>query len=76
MDFEVKPQHIRAARGWLHWSAEDLANNAGVRMNTIARIERGLNSPRDDTLAKIKAAFLTAGVDLLPDGIRDLSKNR
>jgi transcriptional regulator with XRE-family HTH domain len=73
LNFEVKPQHIRAARGWLHWSAEELANKSGVRMNTIARIERGLNAPREETIANITKAFLEAGIELLPDGIRDLS---
>ena len=44
-------------------------------MNTIARIERGLNEPKEDTLDKITKAFLEAGIELLPDGIRHRSKN-
>ena len=68
---------IRAARGALGWSAEDLAQRSGVVRRTIIRIEAtdGVPQGRVSTLMDIKAALEAAGIEFIgsPDdrpGIR------
>lgn len=35
------PEHLRAARGFLDWSRDELALRSAVSRNTIARFEKG-----------------------------------
>ena len=51
---------IILARRALNWSQSELASRAGLRVETINRIERGKNTPDISTLRKIDKA-LTAG---------------
>ncbi len=44
-------------------SQSDLARRAGVRQETINRLEKGKNSPDTATIAKITKALRAAGVD-------------
>lgn len=61
---------LRAARAWLNWSREDLAEKAGVVANTIAAIEKGDGSsePNARTMAKIVSAIEAAGVEFTDEG--------
>ena len=34
------PEHLRAARGFLNWSRDELASRSAVSRNTIARFEK------------------------------------
>ena len=43
------------------WTQAELANRAGVRQETISRIETGKHSPGLKTMAKIDRAFKKAG---------------
>ena len=68
---------IRAARGALHWSADDLAVQSGVASRTIVRLEQhdGLPPSRSSTLMDLRRAFEAAGIEFIggPDdapGIR------
>jgi transcriptional regulator with XRE-family HTH domain len=58
-------EQIRAARALLDWSQSDLADHAGLSQTGIARIENGTNQPNTSTLEKIRAAFLSAGIEFL-----------
>ena len=53
---------LRAARGALGWSQTELGRRAGVTQRAIYRIEIAAVQPRDDTRARIDAAFKLAGV--------------
>lgn len=70
-------QQIKAARGALGWSVQDLAARAGVGSATISRYELAEAVPksRKDNLEKIRSTFESAGIEFIgaPDdrpGIR------
>ena len=62
-------EQIRAARGLLRWSAEELSRRAGVHVSTIQRLERK-NSPTNGTvltIRKIQQAFEDSGITFFED---------
>jgi hypothetical protein len=68
---------IRAARGALRWSADDLAANSGVASRTIVRLEQhdGVPPSRSSTLMDIQRTLEAGGIEFIgsPDdgpGIR------
>lgn len=67
----LTPGQVRAARGFLGWSAEQLADKAGVSFSTVRRVEapteRGV---REQSLAAIRKALERAGIVFAagPDG--------
>lgn len=70
-------RQIKAARGALGWSVQDLAERTGVGTATISRYELADAVPksRKDNLDKIRMAFEAAGIEFVgsPDdrpGIR------
>ncbi len=68
----LTPEHIRAARALLHWSARELAERSGVHITTIQRMERS-NGPlkgSTESLRKIESAFRIARVEFLQDDDR------
>jgi hypothetical protein len=77
----TSPQ-IRAARGLLRWSAEDLAREAALGLATIRRAE-GVENETSMTLANdlaVRRAFEGAGVEFIDEngggpGVR-LAKRR
>ncbi len=56
---------IKAARALLGWSQEALARAADLSLPAINNIERGLTSPRKETLNAIENALNSAGVDFI-----------
>ena len=65
----LSPQQSRAARGWLGWSQDELAQQANVALRTVASFERGEQIPRPNNLHAIKRVFEGAGVRLLFDDL-------
>lgn len=64
----VTAWQVRAARGCLEWSANQLAEKAGVSVSTVRRVEtQGEHSVREEGLAAIKLALETAGVEFGTD---------
>lgn len=53
--------HLRMARAALGWTLRDLANKAGVNLNTISRYEAG-GAMLSNTLEKIEAVLRGEGV--------------
>ena len=53
--------HLRMARAALDWTLKDLADKAGVNLNTISRYEAG-GSMLSDTLEKIEAVLRREGI--------------
>lgn len=52
-------QKIAALRQAKGWSQELLAENAGINLRTLQRIENGHSSPRGDTLRRLSKALET-----------------
>jgi transcriptional regulator with XRE-family HTH domain len=63
----ITPNQIRAARGLLDWSQQDLAERAGVSKDSVKNIESGQTSPQMQTLARIKSAFEGVGIAFIED---------
>lgn len=60
---------MRAARGLLRWSADDLAKASKVSIATIRRAEATDDAPKttDANLAAIRTALEAAGVEFIND---------
>jgi transcriptional regulator with XRE-family HTH domain len=64
----ITPRQIRAARGLLNWSQQELADSAIISLNALARLERGAVDPRTSTLSAVEKALTDAGIEFLPEG--------
>ncbi len=64
----ISSGQCRAARGFLQWSRDDLADRADVAVRTIVDFEREERSPISNTLRAIRAAFEAAGMRFDDDG--------
>jgi transcriptional regulator with XRE-family HTH domain len=64
----VNAEQIRAARGWLGLSQEDLARRSGVAKRTIARFEKSLSVPYDRTLRDLQDCLETMGIEFIFEG--------
>ncbi|NTE91052.1 helix-turn-helix domain-containing protein [Agrobacterium tumefaciens] len=67
------------ARAALGWGTRDLARNANVSPDTVARFERGENL-KSTTVAALRAAFEAQGLEFIPEngggpGVRFARKN-
>ncbi|WP_188261996.1 helix-turn-helix domain-containing protein [Azospirillum tabaci] len=63
-------RQMKAARALIGWEQKDLAEAAGVAINTIRRMEAG-DGPikaNAETLRKVERAFIEAGLELLNHG--------
>ena len=65
----VSGAQIRAGRGLLDWSTQQLAQRAGVGWSTVKRFEDVDQIPnsRSDTLSKIQEALEAAGIEFIGD---------
>jgi transcriptional regulator with XRE-family HTH domain len=57
---------IRGARGFVGWSARELAEAAGLGLSTIQRVESG-GSITGANMSAIRAALESAGVEFIPE---------
>jgi len=55
-------RRIVVARNRAGWSQAELARRAGVRKETIHRIEAAKNNPDESTFTKIEKAFAAKGI--------------
>jgi predicted transcriptional regulator len=67
----ISGAHIRAARGLLGWSSQELAAVSGVGWSTIKRFEEsgGIPPSRSGTLERVKLALEAAGIEFIGDPI-------
>ncbi len=63
----ITSDQIRAARALLKWSAEDLANKAGVGIATVRRFEldKGVPSGQVRILGALKATLEAGGIEFI-----------
>jgi len=66
----VNAEQIRAARGWLNLSQDELAQRSGVAKRTIARIEQDLSIPYDRTLRDLQSSLEEMGIEFLFEGTK------
>ncbi|WP_096700829.1 helix-turn-helix domain-containing protein [Magnetospirillum sp. 15-1] len=62
----ISARQIRAARALLGWSQQDLADRAIISVNALRRLEGEQVDPRLSTIAAVKTALESAGIDFLP----------
>jgi hypothetical protein len=69
-DRDLTSEHVRAARALLRWEQKRLAEESGISLPTIGRLEMqpGVLSAYADTTSAIKAALERAGIVFLNDG--------
>lgn len=61
----LTPRQCRAARAFLSWSQERLAEQAGVTWRTVQEFEGAARAPRKATLRSLALALQDGGVILL-----------
>jgi len=61
----LSPREARAARAFLGWARQKLADRAIVSLNSVIRFEQGIVDPRASTINAIRRAFEKAGVEFL-----------
>ncbi|WP_306006380.1 helix-turn-helix domain-containing protein [Aquicoccus porphyridii] len=63
----MTPEQCRAARAMLAMSQGDLAGVTGVAKRTIAGFEMGQSFPYSRTIAALRAALESAGVEFIAE---------
>lgn len=63
------PQQCRAARAWVGWTQDELAERANVAVTTVANFERGVRIPFRNNLKALEAAFVGYGVQFVNGGL-------
>ena len=76
----TQPAQVRAGRGLLGWSRDQLVAASGVPKRTLVRFEDEEVSPRLPTLTAIRTALEAAGVEFIEEngggpGVRLRSAN-
>ena len=61
----LTPEQSRAARGWLDWTQQDLAERASVSLSTVRDFEKGRRTPIANNLEALRRAIDAAGVQLV-----------
>ena len=70
MNVTITGKQITAARSLAGWTAAELAERAGLSRDGIMKIEADDVQPREGTLADIRAAFASAGIEFIDRGVR------
>ncbi|MDF2809901.1 MAG: hypothetical protein K0S56_932 [Microvirga sp.] len=65
----ISGAQIRMARGYLRWSAKELADKAGVAESTIKRMEAedGFPTARGGNIEAVHKALVAAGITFIPE---------
>lgn len=63
----ITPEQSRAARGWLDWSQEELANRANVSLSTVRDFEKGRRAPIKNNMDALQSALEEGGIRFLFD---------
>lgn len=61
----MSPEQCRAARGWLGWSQQELADKARVGLSTVRDFEARRRQPITNNIEAIRRALEAAGVELV-----------
>ena len=61
----MSPEQCRAARGWLGWSQQELAERSHVGISTVRDFEAGRRQPIANNIASMRRALEEAGIELV-----------
>lgn len=62
----INPEQCRAARAFLDWSQDQLAEAAGIGRQTVVDFERGVRSPTEKSLEAMQTALEKHGIEFAP----------
>ena len=65
----MTPAHCRAARGWLRWTQQDLAERSGVSRSSILWFENHSRPLDKQKATQIGLTFRSAGISFTDRGI-------
>lgn len=69
--YQITIQQVKAARALLDWKQSDLAEACHLSLTAINNLERGIGSPRVETINGIRAALEEAGIEFTEgEGVR------
>jgi transcriptional regulator with XRE-family HTH domain len=63
----ITPSQCRAARGLLDWTQQELADAARIGVATVRLFEGDVGESRQATLAMLRQAFESAGVEFIDE---------
>jgi transcriptional regulator with XRE-family HTH domain len=75
----MSPEQCRAARGWLGWSQQELADRARIGLSTLRDFEGRRRKPIANNLDAIRRALEAAGIEFTDGdvpGVRSRKKKR
>lgn len=77
----VTPREVRAARAFLGWTRQRLADKAIVSLNSVIRLEQGVVDSRTSTVEAVSRTLERAGVEFLSlsegsEGVRMRSRRK
>jgi ribosome-binding protein aMBF1 (putative translation factor) len=61
----ISPEQSRAARGWLGWNQQGLADRAKISLSTVRDFETGKRAPIRNNLDAMQEALEAGGVRLV-----------
>jgi len=61
----MSPEQSRAARAWLGWSQQNLADRAKVGLSTVKDFEAGKRTPIANNLAAMHQALTAEGIRMI-----------
>jgi DNA-binding XRE family transcriptional regulator len=61
------PSQVRAARGLLNLTQQDLADISGVSLRTIVQFERGKKEPSVSIAKVLRLSLEAAGIEFIPE---------
>lgn len=61
----ISPEHSRAARAWLNWNQQELADRAKISLSTVRDFETGRRVPIRNNLDAMQQALEAAGIHLV-----------
>lgn len=76
-DGSLCASQVRAARGFLNWSAQDLSKHSGVSFSTVRRMESSTSTVRQEAVETVRATFEAQGITFVhsANGLSIVTKN-
>ncbi len=65
----ITPEQCRAARAWLDWSQEELAERAKVALSTVRDFEKDRREPIANNIEAIRQALEAAGIEFFSEAL-------
>ena len=65
----MSPEQLRAARNWMGWTQQELAEKAGVGLSTVKTFESGSRKPMAANVMALRLALEAAGMKITDDAV-------